>query len=334
MADTGQAAGQEVEFAARLTQSGSPLTYADKAAFTAAGWSLLYRAAQAEETAVYTVSPWTARGDGWHLFVLTLVNGQGPLAIVKPSTGTGWQVTPSTFHVAAENTDQDDLYAALLSSTGVATVDGTVVRTDYTVEEEASFLRELTVLESALTTWGYTNDDLTDGTLVLECIARASGNRQGIPNGYPAVTVVTNDVGDDPVLRLTWVDFPSAVASVIEGMEFAAGDADVAPVAFKYGVRAKEIGRAWAITAVGASSATLAGDQRRWFTVGSSVTITGSTGNDGAKVVSAVSYAGGNTTLTFTAPLGSAVADGNVTQTISIPLGKGTITVERTEFDS
>lgn len=327
MPDTGQAAGQEVEFAVRLTQNGSALLYADKAAFELAGWSLLYRAAQAAQTPTYTISPWSTLGNGWHLIVLTLANGQGPLAVKLPTTGTGWRASPSLFQIAAENTDQDDLYAALLSTTGVATVDGTVVRTDYTVEEEASFLRELTVLESALTTWGYTNANLTDGTLTLECIVRASGNRQGTPNAYPAVTVVTNDIGDDPVLRLTWVDF-------VEGLEFPSGDADVSPVVFNYGVRAKHVGRAWAITAVGASSATVAGDQRRWFTVGSTVAIAGSTGNNGLHVITAVSYAGGNTTLTFSASLGSGVADGNVTQTIAIPLGKGTITVERTEFDS
>jgi len=330
MPDTGAAAGQQIEIAFRLRQSGAGLSYADATAFAAAGWALAWRNAQADVSFTYTLRPHTAAAAaaaGWHLVVLTLLNGEGPLVVVKPATGTGWAVEPIGYQVRAEQVDMDQVYNALLSSDGLAVVDTVLTIQDYFVTEGDSFTRELTVAEQALTLFGFDADDLSNDTLTLAGHVRATANRVGTPSAYLAVTVVTASAGSNPVLRLSWSSFPSGLAfpSTDPG-----DDADVPPAAFQYDVQA--VGTmAWAVTAVssGAKTFTVGGDRRRWFAVGGSLNKTST--DAGIYTVAAVSFAGGSTTVTVVEPIPVGTVNGNLEVDIKITLGKGTITVARQE---
>lgn len=338
MPDTGAAAGQEVEGTLWLHQGTSPLSYANAAAFELAGWELVWRVAQATQTFTYTLQPHPdtdLAADGAHLVVVTLVNGEGDLIVKKPTTGTGWRRYPWAFRTRAESTDQDDAYNAILRGVGVAPASSQVTTVNWEVRESDSFARLLTILETAVTLWGFTAEDLTDATkITLEAAARLPSNRDGIPNGWIEVTVVSATTGDDPVLRLSWITFPAAVTNIQEGMTYptavtGADDDIVPPLVYNYDVQAKGA-KSIAITgvSVGSKTFTMNGDQRRWFSVGGSFAITGSTGNDlAAYTITAISYSGGATTVTVSQTPASAVADGNVGLVIRFTVADGKITV-------
>jgi hypothetical protein len=335
MPDTGQAAGQQAEFAVRLTQSGAALSYANAAAFEGAGWTLLYRAAQTAQVPSYTLSPWTEKGDGWHLVVLTLIDGQGPASFKKPTSGVGWKAFPEALHIAAESTDNDDTYSAILQSVGVAPAETLTTTYDFNVREGDSLTREVSILETAVTIWGWTAEQLADGTLTLDAAVRAAANRVGQPNGWMQVTVKTAVTGDDPVLRLSWITFPAARTSIQDGMEYASvdptNDADLSPTAYNYDVQATG-SQTWAITAVSTVSKTftVSGDRRRWFSKGGQFTVD-SGANAGTYTVTAIAYAGGNTTVTVVETVTSAVVAGNVVVTVRFTVLDGTVTVPRQE---
>ncbi len=327
MPDTGAAAGQQVEAELRLYQDGAALSYANYAAFVAAGWDLVYRAAQTTQSFTYTIQPHPdaeLAAEGCHLVVFTLINGQGPLSIQKPATGTGWANKPTCFQVGAEQTDQDQLFNALLTSVGVAVADSTTTTQDYTTIEGDSFAKEFTARETALTNQGFTCDSLTDGTLALTCELRLPTNRQGAPDAYAALTVVTATPGTDPVLMISWGTFPA-------GMLFPAGDTDVAPQPFNWDGQVYGA-QAWNVTATATGlggSFTVAGDRRRWFAKGGTFAKTGNA--SGTYTVASVAYAGGNTTVTVVETIGAGAANGTLSVPITITLGVGTVTVFRQE---
>lgn len=82
----------------------------------------------------------------------------------------------------------------------------------------------------------------------------------------------------------------------------------------------------YAITAVNTAAKrfTIAGDQTARFTVGITIRVAGSTGNDAYYTVAAVSTSGGNTLVTVDETVASATADGNLVgpQPISVATGQ------------
>ncbi len=327
MPDTGAAAGQQIEVALQLARFGVPLSYATVAAFQAAGWDLVYRAAQATVAATFTVavsSDTQLAAQGWHLVVFTLVNGQGPLMVQKPGVNAGWSCNPQGWQVGAEQVDQDQIYSALLSSVGISVADSTTISQSYTVIEGDSFAKEFTVRETGLTNQGFTCENLSDGTLTLACEIRLSTNRQGTPDAYAALTVVTATTGTDPVLRISWGTFPT-------GMAFPAGDTDVTPVDFEWDGQAYGA-QAWNVTAVvtGASGTfTVAGDRRRWLAKGGTFNKTGT--GAATWTIASVAYVGTDTVITVTGTIVSGVVDGTVSVPITITMADGVITVMRQE---
>ncbi len=325
MADTGAAAGQQVEVALQLKGFGAALSYANAAAFLAAGWDLVYRAAQATQSYTFTIAPsgdTQLAGQGWHLVVFTLVNGQGPLLVQKPP-GTHWSCSPQGWQVGAEQVDQDQIYSALLTSVGVSVADSTTVTQDYTVIEGDAFAKEFTIRETGLTNQGFICENLSDGTLALTSEIRLPSNRQGAPDAYAAITVVTATTGVDPVLRISWGTFPA-------GLMFPNSDADVAPVDFEWDAQAAGA-QAWAVTAIttGASGTfTIAGDRRRWLAKGGTFTKT-ATATANYTIVS-VAYIATNTVITV-ATIADGTVDGNISVPIIITMADGIITVKRQE---
>ena len=333
MPDSGQAAGQQIELAVCLTKFGTPLSYANAAAFEAAGWLPVYRAAQTTQAITYTLSPHpdaTLAAMGYHLVILALVNGVGPLLFRAPTGGSaaGWQASPPGYVMGAESTDLDTVYNTLLQSVGVASAASQVVTTDFTVVEDDSFIRTITVLETAITQWGFTAENLADGTLTLEAAARAPGNRVGQPNAWITVTPITATTGTNPVLRLSWIDYPSAITGVQDGMDYSSSDeSEVATISYLYDVQMKGA-KTFAVTGgnqVG-HTYTLGGDQRQWFSVGGTFAIAGSTGNNGTYTCSALSYAAGTTTLTVVEAIPTTTFNGSAQITIKTTLANGSIT--------
>ncbi len=327
MPDTGAAAGQQIEVPLQLARFGAALSYADATAFLAAGWDLVYRAAQTTQSYTFTISPHTDAQlalQGWHLVVFTLVDGQGPLLVQKPGINAGWSCNPQGWQMGAEQTDQDQLYNALLTSVGVSVADSTTVTQDYTVIEGDSFAKQFTARETSLTNQGFTCENLSDGTLTLTCEIRLPTNRQGAPDAYAALTVVTATSGSDPVLRISWGTFPT-------GMAFPAGDTDVAPVDFEWDAQAYGA-QAWNVTAtvIGlAGSFTVAGDRRRWLAKGGTFAKTGNA--SGTYTVASIIYTGGNTTVTVVETIGAGAANGTLSVPITITMADGVITVKRQE---
>lgn len=333
MPDTGAAAGQEVEMALQLTRSGVPLSYANAAAFELAGWLPVWRMAQALQTFTYTIAPDSdvdMAADGWHLLVLTLVVGEGDLRFKKPS-GTGWVNFPKYYRIRAESVDQRDIYNAILRQIGVAVAGDTAVVVDYTVTDDDSFSRQFTALNSSLALFGYDSSDLTDGTLTLEGSVRAVANRAGIPDAWMVVTPVTATDGVDPVLRISWGDYPSAVASVQLGLDYPStditNDAEIGPLDYSWQVRAVGM-QTFAVTAVvtgasGTGSFRVGGDRRRWFAKGGSFRKTVSGAN--TWTVLNATFDGSNTFVTITGAIVSGAVDGNLEVDVKITLGMGTI---------
>ncbi len=338
MPDTGAAAGQQVEASVRLRRYGVALSYANAAAFELAGWLLSWRVAQAAVALSYTLVPHpvaTKAALGWHVIVLTLVNGEGDLLIAKPA-GSGWTSSPADgWRTRCESTDNDDVYNAIQQGVGVATEADLVTVVDYLVTDDDSFMRVFAADNAALALFGYDSSDLNDGppsTLTLEGSLRKADNSAGIPDAWLAVTVVTADDGEDPVLRISWGDYPSAVASVQLGLDFPSTDVtdDALQPSVVYLWQVRYLGtQTFAVTAISTGlngTFTIAGDRRQWFAKGGSFTKT-ATGT-AVWVVSSVSYSGGNTIITVTGTIISGVVDGNLTVAIKRTLGKGTITTE------
>lgn len=338
MADTGDKAGQAKEFAFQLLQNGAALAYANATAFEAAGWALDLRVAEAQQTFTYTLIPHpdtTLAAQGWHVVKTTMVNGHGMLLVQIPTTGTGWQVAPAGYGLTHETVDLDDLYSQLLSGAGVTLASTTIVSSNFDIIEGQSFTGQVVALLSALTAFGFDNDDLLDGTLVLSGMVRLPDNATGIPNAYLAVSVDSASGANNPVLRISLPRYPlTAVASLTEGMAIVSADPNPSSARFLYDVQA--VGsKTLAVSAVGTGPGgtfTFASDQRRWFAIGQSFTITGSTNNNATWTVAGVSYNGTNTIVTVIAgQTVGAVADGTAAIPVEIVLVKGTINVSRQE---
>lgn len=342
MADTGNRAGQQVEFAFRLTQDGAALSYANAAAFEAAGWAVDLRVAQADQTFSYTIQPHTdtaLANEGYHLLVTTMVNGLGNLIVSKPTTGTGWHVGPDGYALAFETNDIDSVYSLIVSTEGIVISGTNIVQVDFDLVEGQSWTKTVTASETALTEWGYDSEDLADGTLTLRGEVRLPTNAQGIPNAHIAVSTDTATPGTDPVIRLSFPEWPVAVTGVQEGMTVVSADSDNSTVLFQWDVEAQGTYTVGTPSAVGTGAGgtfTFSTDERRRIAIGTTFTISGSTGNDGDWTAADVVWNGSTTVVTVlsTQTIPSAVADGSATTSVEIPLLRGTMTARRNETTS
>lgn len=333
MADTGAKAGQQIEFAARLVVNGAVASYANKTAFEAASWALYYRAAQVDVTPTYTVQPWSDMGDGWHLFVLTTVNGAGPVGLSKP---TGGEVTDYAAEVQTETHDIDDIYALQSAQIGVPSSVSRTTKVLFEVTEGDSFAETITVRQALLAQYGYDSDDLEDGTLTVSGAVRKSDNRSGVPNAWLGILPITYAAGSDATLQIGWGEYPVAQSGVIDGMSLASGDADDGPTTFLADVQAKRSETIAIATAdATANTFTLSGDYRKWIPTGGTFLVNGSTGNDNGDadyVSTDTSYDSGSNVTTITvANVADDTDDGNILVDITITLAKVTLKVVRQE---
>jgi hypothetical protein len=164
-----------------------------------------------------------------------------------------------------------------------------------------------------------------------------AGDKRGFFDGISSL-IVANSTGNDGKYTLVSMAYTggNTVITVQETPASSTADGTLAQYddtkEFLYDVQVT-VPRNNTITAVstGSKTFTMSGDQRRWFNVGGTITVTGSTGNDGTYTVTVINYTGGNTVLTVTETVPSAVADGSVRVTFKITVIKGTLTVSRQE---
>lgn len=296
--------------------TGAPLTYANLAAFTSDGWSLLFRQAGAALASppTVTLTP-DATVAGLHFATFILPAGVDTMAVVRPATG----FTPvSAWLLVTPNNDEDSLAAQLASAAASPVAASRINQYDWSVTEGDNFAKLMTVATVALADFGYTDLSTagwsatgavrlpTDGTFVaplavLECVITT-------PTAPPAITG-------------SWGSYPP-------GLALAAADIIAGSKAFRYDIQVRRT-LTNAITGVstGAKTFTIAGDQRLFFGPGGTFTVGGSTGNNGTYTIAAVAFSGGNTVLTVNETVPSAVVDGTISSLFTLTVIKGTLTV-------
>lgn len=165
-----------------------------------------------------------------------------------------------------------------------------------------------------------------------------TGDARNQFRGVSALRVWNSTGGNDGDYTLASMTYTggSTVLTVNETILSGTADGTLAQAAdskdFDFDVQLVGV-KTYAITAVntGTKKYTLSGDKQRFFNVGGAFTVTGSTGNNGTYTVTVITYTGGNTVLTVSEVVPSAVADGSVNAPLKITPVRGTITVTRQE---
>ena len=193
--------------------TGAALSYADKTAFEAGGWSLTFidmsTGSAVSPTLTYTIAP-VAGVSGRHVVGgITLTTAAWALRVTPPSTSHTFMVLPSVAWTG-EQYDTDSIYSRVNSIYGVTsstTIPGLTV--DNIVEGD-SYSCELSVPTSYLARMGWT--DLS-GTVLHGTIYRTSDDGSGT-----ASAVLTE--GSDPKVShsatltnfiISWTTFPSGL---------------------------------------------------------------------------------------------------------------------------
>lgn len=182
---------------------GQALTYANAAAFTAAGWSASWLQAGAalasQPTYTITTDPTTAGSDGKHFIAFNLPQGVTTLEIVPPTGSNFWSPQSIQSLVVCAN-DEDSLAAGF--ARGGATVSasgGTSSLPDQYVTEGDGFAFQLpAILASQLSFYDATNKTVTSyanmadiggNPWTVACQARRIENNGELPSVAVAFTL-------------------------------------------------------------------------------------------------------------------------------------------------
>ncbi len=370
------------------TAAGAALSYADSAAFLAAGWTVVYEISGASVTPTYTFTVINATL-GRYEIGLTLQYGKGTFYLVPPA---GLVCNVEAFILDVEDNSIDNIAGLILSSAGTPSVDTGITTYQYQVTEGDSFNRELTVALTALAYFGYT--DLT-WVSTATAAARTAANRLSTSPDFTLTADVTDAA--NRIVVIGWSTFPTgasisgfAITAVSTGSKtfkvsgdkrafftgitalriwnstandgaytvvgvpvLSSGDtvftvSETIPDSTVDGTIAQDAAtkdffadiqfrgfKTFAITAVSTVTHkfTISGDQTRYFSVGGTFIVSGSTGNDPASpyTITALTYTGGNTEITIGSGPVSAVADGNIKATIVMSPIRLILTVSRQE---
>ena len=220
-------AGSPIQFDIALYDTtGAGVSYANKTAFEAAGWSLTFidmaTGAAVTPTLSYTIAP-VAGITGRHTVALTLTTAAWFARFTPPTTAWAFIVLP-TAAWTGEQYDTDSLYARLNSVYGITSQTTIPGLTLDNVVEGDSYSSEVTVPQSYLARMGWT--DLS-GTVLHGTIYRQSEDGSGT-----ASAVLTE--GADPKLThsatltnfiLSWTTYPAGL--VLTSPERATGYASL-----------------------------------------------------------------------------------------------------------
>jgi hypothetical protein len=187
------------------TTAGVATNYANKTAFTGAGWDISWR--DADDNALASQPTWdiSAGSGGRHVINFVMPAGVWTARITVPA---GSLITPIEFWGEGLTYDPDDIYGALVASVGTP-VTATALATASTIYDGDSIAILMTVPEGALTALGAAN--------LAACTLAAQGKRRSLNSDDAAdVTTFTETIVTDTagarVIRVTLAAFPSAWA--------------------------------------------------------------------------------------------------------------------------
>jgi hypothetical protein len=314
-------AGDIVPFRVRLlNNAGVPQTYADKTAFLAANYEVLYTISGVTVSATWTFAVIDS-SEGEYEILLTVQEGNGYLTVIEPAGLEAW---PRTRAVSAEIYNLGSIIALVTSTNGTPINQDRTSVTDFTLVEGDSFLRTVVVPLAALEDWGFS--DLTSTTWLPSAAARKRENRLQAEPDFILGAYITDTA--NRIVTLALNPFPT-------GAEIG-GDATKESQEYLYDLQLRNT-LTYAITALnqGAKTFTVAGDRRKLFSLNTApattLIITGSTGNNDTYTVLGVAYTGGNTVITVSEAIPNATADGSVNVSIRFTTNKGTVRSGRQE---
>jgi hypothetical protein len=298
--------------------TGAALTYPSLAAFTADGWSLLFRNGGAALTTppTVTLTP-DATIAGLHFATFILPAGVDTLAIVVPAT---YYTPANPFVLVTPNADEDSIAAQLAGAAASPVASSRINQYDWSVVDGDAFAKAMAVPTVALADFGYSDLSAT-GWTASGALRLASDGSSNPPAAVLDCAITTAAVS--PVITASWGTFPP-------GLVLSAADIISGSRSYRYDIQVRRT-NTFAITGVntGAKTFTIAGDQRLWFDEAGTFTVTVSTGNNGTYTIATagVALVGGNTVLTVTTTPPSAVADGTINDVFTLTVIRGTITV-------
>ena len=227
---------------ALLDTAGAGLSYADKTAYEAAGWSLSFRDPATGNALgsqpAYTLTP-VAGVTGRHTVLVTLGTSAWYARITPPTTAYDFAVLPGAMWDGSTY-DADDLYARLSTVYGTALSGSTVstVSLPNAVEGD-SYSTTVTVPAAYLARMGWT--DLTGATLT-GTIRRPTDTTLGTPactldaTGTPPNGLLAVNGVDNKAVDISWTTYPT-------GMVFDAGERVTGTVNFRVELQAVKTGK-------------------------------------------------------------------------------------------
>lgn len=305
----------------RLEQEdGTGLVYADLAAALADSWEFIWMlaavAVSPQPSPDLDPDPEGASGD--YYLTHNLVQGVHTLLVKHPTH----LPIPDKYVLVVGADDADSIAAQLAGALGTLVSSDRVAQYDWEWTEGDSFSRTMVFPSAALSDFSIADlSDISGQVWSIRCYARKDANAPTAVKDFelPAAIVSKTD-------RTVKVQIPAGLT----GATISSGDSQE----FEYDVQVT-IPMLRTIIAVSIPSLTftVAGDQRLYFGIGKSFTITGSTGNDGTRTPTAVAYDGTNTVITVSVAPASAVADGSANGLLRITGLKGVITCNEQETD-
>ncbi len=190
-----------------MDEAGVPLVYANKAAFTGAGWNLSWQDDDGVALAsqpTYTLSAGEATGR--HVVGFSPPIDAWTVKITKPST---YRSDPWEFSGEATVYSLDDIFGAFVSGSGEAITETTTTG-DVDIYDGNSIVIDLSVLEAALTAVGATS--LADCTTLLAEIKLLSLNSDDPATVSALTESILSDTSGDRVVRAYVNTFPSELA--------------------------------------------------------------------------------------------------------------------------
>lgn len=313
-------AGDTGFFPTVLFNGGSAESFADQAAFTGAGYALVYLLdGVVASIGTFTVTPATGMPGG-HVIGWTRQKGVETIFVVPPA---GRFADPDQIETETESTDLDSLAALFVSSGGIPSNDTRATTQDIEITENDSFARELQFPSSALVDYGFT--DLSDTGWVINATVRLDADTSSTqpPSGSngAALTAYVSD-GANNLVTIAAGTFPA-------GLALSTDDRAAGGKSFLWDCQAS-IDQTFNITGRTTSTVTIAGDHRKLFSPGSTVTIAGALDGNGANIVVSAVKSGSDTVITLTNTAPSTVA-GTITAKIKITGLRGNFRVVRQE---
>lgn len=194
---------------------GSPLIYASKTDFQAAGWDISWR--DASDVALTTQPTWTlgaGAANGRHALTYTLPDGPWTARLTVPNPA--FVASPLEFDGEGSVYDIDSIGSIIVTSTAIA-VAPTVIEGTAELFDGNSIRLDFSVPEAALTAIGASSLATCD-TLVAEIKLDSADSSAAPPVTTLTETIIT-DISGTRLVRGTLATFPAALAVPAGGQQ-------------------------------------------------------------------------------------------------------------------